>query len=131
MAYDFDRNHQGGEPQDGAEKMLEVLDPMGFDPVEMGGKKYDQGTGYGGIQIVGGREKARNQTENVGEEDEKPQGPNQGEELPPPVSEDIIQESQNHLDKELEDIPQGETIRWDERLFLGPGNGHFPEGQIG
>lgn len=79
MADDFDNDKQRGQPQDRAEKMLEVLETVGFDSVIVGGKENYQGAGYGGIQIIRGGQETRNQPQEVGEEDEKAQGPDEEE----------------------------------------------------
>ena len=84
MADDFDGKHQGREPQDGSEKMFEVFDSVGLDPVIMSREEYHQGTGYCRIQIVRGGQEPRDQPEQVGEKDEESQGPDQGQEFPVP-----------------------------------------------
>jgi hypothetical protein len=111
--------------------MLQVFDSMGLDPVIVGSEKYDQGTSHGGVEIIRRGQESRDQAEEVGEEDKKAKGSDQGKEFPPPVSEDVIQKFQNHLGEEFEDIPQGKAIGWDERFFSSTRNGHFLESQIG
>ena len=83
MADDFDGNHQGGEPQDGSEKMLEVLDPVGLDPVKMGRKEYHQGTGYGGIQIVRGGRNPGTRPSRLEKRMKNPRVPIKGRNSPP------------------------------------------------
>ena len=86
-------NIKGAEPQDRAEKMFEILNPWALIPTVMGGKEDDQGAGHGGVQIVRGGQKARDQAQKVGKEDEEPQGPDEGEKLPPLVADDVIAET--------------------------------------
>jgi F-type H+-transporting ATPase subunit a len=63
----------------------------------MGRKENHEGTGHGRVQVVGRGQEPRDQTEQVGEEDEETQGPNQGEKFLSPVTEDVIQKIQDQL----------------------------------
>jgi hypothetical protein len=72
MAYEFDGKHQRRKPQDGPEKMLQIFDSVGFDPVIMGGDEYYQGTSHCRIQVIRRRQEPRDQTEEIGNKDEKP-----------------------------------------------------------
>ena len=67
IAYKFNGSHQRGEPQNGAEEMLQVFDSMGFEPVIMAGNEYHKGAGHCRIQVIRGRHKPRHQSKQVGE----------------------------------------------------------------
>jgi hypothetical protein len=109
--------------------MFDIFETVGLDPVVMSGEENDQGAGHGRIQIVRRGKEARNEPQEIGEEDEESQGTDQRQEFSAPGPDDILQEFQDHLREELEKIPQGQPVGGDDRLSRGM-QSHFAKGQI-
>jgi hypothetical protein len=109
--------------------MFDVLYTVGLDSVVMSCEKNHQGAGHGGIQIVRRGKEARDESEEVGEEDEESQGSDQGQEFSAAGPDNVIQKLQYHFGEELEDVPQSQSVGWDDRLSRGM-QGHLAKGQI-
>jgi hypothetical protein len=109
--------------------MFDVFYTMGLDSVVMSGDKNHQGAGHGRIQIVRRGKEARDESEEVGEEDEESQGSDQGQEFSAAGPDNVIQKLQYHFGEELEDIPQSQSVGWDDCLNRGR-QSHLAKGQI-
>ncbi len=108
---------QRSQREHGPQKLAEVLEPMRLEPVIVRRDEDHQGAGHRRVQVVGGRKETRDEAEEVGKQDEKPEGPDEGQKLPPAVPDDVVQELQHHLGEYLEYVSNGQALGRNEGGF--------------
>jgi hypothetical protein len=126
MAHELDREHQGGEKRNWADKMLEIFEqPLSFDSLPVIVNEYHKGTPGRHIEFACRRHEAGDQSYQVGKENKKPYRGDHWKVFFPFLSDGVDQQAlkclDDHFQKTLEpgweytDPPGGEAEEKDEK----------------
>src|SRR4030042_6614942 len=115
---ELDGYHQGGQPDNRASELLEVLDPMFPDAVVVGEAKDSNSAGRGGVEGLSRGVKPRYQAQDVRREDEEGQGPDDHHKLRSPRPHIILDNLEEPLDDHLPCCAEGQLCLRDEIFFL-------------
>lgn len=113
----LDGYHQGGQPDNRANELFEVFDPVFSDAIVVGEAKDGDGAGPGGVEGLRGGVKPRYQAQDIGGEDEEGQGSDNHHKLRPPRSHIILDDLEEALDDHLPGGAEGQLCLGDKVFF--------------
>src|SRR3990170_3642342 len=117
---ELDRQHDRSHPPDRPQEMLEVDDPVLLDAVVVRGQEDDDRQADGDVHLVGRRGEARDEPQQVHEEDEDEAGGEQGDVPFRLVPDDVLREGHEEGQDEFEQVARRESRLGDDevrRLF--------------